>query len=256
MLLAGMASVALAAAAPAHTAKFDASLTVTQDVMWTQEVSTRSCDGGIFEIHGHGAGRLRVRSKGHLVVIAKRVPGPREAVLLFGGNVPTVPVTGTLTRTGERTFGPSRGGNGKPCGDPLPPVGPDCGTRSLPSDAVMGVAYILPRTWDYPEPVVKAIQVTGPTSPSWQGEGERFRNCPGIDGDGDLFALVTNPAIPPSGPGALPLKLLFGPRRRITVAATARRSTDLAKATKVYVSGSFRVTVVNRYTLTLKRRRA
>ena len=246
-------ALATRAAAAPSTAYFRVSLTAAQDLSWSERATYRLCDGGTVDYAGAGHARLRVRTAESQIAVATRRGGHHPPTLLFSAGKANVPVVGTVTRDGERHPTAVRPAKPGACGDPLPPVAPDCGAKAYPAGTTLGVEYFEPSEWPFsgPTPLVASIVLVGPARASFTAE-PMFESCPGVGGD-DLLRANPEPEPEPahSGPGSLPVAELFGHRRRFTVSGHSHATADNPLAAAV--SGSRPTATTTRWTLTFRR---
>jgi hypothetical protein len=240
------------AAAAQSTAYFSVSLTAAQDLTWTEGATYAVCDGGTVDYKGSGRTTIRVHTKRTQPAMAVRYGGRRPPTLTFAHGKVLLPVEGTVRREGQRGPVAVRQGNGRACGNPLPPQASDCGTRAYPADAKVGVEYLTQDQWNFgdPAPLVPSLVLLGPNSPGWVS-GTIFQTCPGVNGD-ELLGYSSEEGTPiHSGAKPLRLDVLFGHARRFTV---HWQMTNLAKNPIVSaVSGERVVTTTTSWSLTFKR---
>jgi hypothetical protein len=216
ILAASALPVAAADAKLSSKSYFRVQVVATQDVHWSVDATAHACGSGVFHTTGHSESKSVVTTVGWQPVTVRRVKG--NALFTFNGGNGEVPATGHLQRFGDQqttvVTAPAPGA----CPQAIP-TAQDCGTRSYPAGTKLIFEWNRPQDWPYqddPTPLVPSLHLIGPNVPN-QTTDMGFRNCPG---ERDDYMVGTNPYPDPgsdSGPGALPLKLLFGKRKQFTV---------------------------------------
>lgn len=212
-------AVAPAGAKLAKTAYFDVRIAATQRVIWTRDLTFRSCGDGIGTQNGQGSGDLTFDIGNAHWIEARRVPGDRVATFEFDGKPGPVRPTGTFERQAEFHGSTTKQPSGY-CPKPEPPQS-DCGTLALPPDAQLGIGYISPAQWSsyryLGHPKYMALVLNGPSSPTWAGMPFGF--CGGVNGDDTLGGVWGSfngtPAY--AGPAKLPLSLVFGKKKHFAI---------------------------------------
>jgi hypothetical protein len=177
--------------------------------------------------------------------MAKKVPGPVGAMLLFAGGTGNLPVEGLIakygeihdTHTGQQTRPSCMGGRDEP-------VTPDCGTRTIPKGSGLGVEYVTPRSWSFSDepPLTPSLVLVGPTIPAWNHELP-FIRCPGMGGEERIGTWSVPPnQVARSLPRALSPRDIFGKGKRFTVKDRNTVTRDLFSPTSVVISGKMPVT--------------
>jgi len=220
-----------AGAALSKKAYFDVRISATQSVSWTQDQSAPGCAGGTVTIVGHGASKLLTHTATKPWLIAQRVPTQGLATLQFAGRPGGTKATGTFHREGDVQASSDSTQSSPNCGQSIP-MAPDGGTVAVPTDAQLYLSYYSPAAWPFhsPAPKVPSLVLTGPYSPEWTAPPFKF--C---------------------GPAPLPLKLLFGTRKRIVVKFDQKRTIDLVSPGGV-LTGTFPATTTTHWRVKLTRR--
>jgi len=242
-----------AGAALSKKAYFDVRISATQTVSWTKDESAPGCAGGTVTIIGRGASKLLTHTATKPWIVAQRLPSPGLATLQFAGKPGGAKATGTFHREGDVQASSDSTTSSPNCGQSIP-MAPDCGTVSVPTDAQLYLEYYSPAAWPFhsPAPKVPSLVLTGPYSPEWTAPPFKF--CQGVNGDDWLGGALSDGTDPIySGPAPLPLKLLFGTRKRIVVKFDQKRTIDLIRPGGV-LTGTFPATTTIHWRVKLTRR--
>jgi len=249
--------VAPALAKRLQTASFDVRVTVAQDLEWSEEATTRDCEGRTGTLRGSGTALLQFNTPRAYAAVFRRSPNGRGATLTFGfTGKSVVPIAGSLERAGTLVAGPRDGGSTCPGDDGNPPPR-DCGRRVLPADAKVGVSYLPPGPLPNGTGVLKspAIVLSGPAATSWQLLDPLYLNCPGVLGDGIIGGPGGGKSAPPGGYATLSMAKIFGSARQIKLSARARDQVDwLQGRGSAVASGVYPISTVTRWSVTLTRR--
>ena len=260
-LITTLAATALLALAPSSAgaalskkAYFDVQISAAQSVSWKQDESAPGCGGGTVTITGRGSSVLHTSTATRPWLIAERVSSRALATLQFAGKPGGAKAAGTFHREGDVQASSSNTQSSPNCGQPIP-MAPDCGTVTVPRDAQLYLSYYSPAEWPFhgrPAPKVPSLVLTGPYSPEWTAPPFKF--CPGVNGDDWLGGSLSDGIDPIySGPAPLPLKLLFGTRKRIVVTFDERRTIDLVRPGGT-ITGTWPATTTIHWKVKLTRR--
>jgi hypothetical protein len=252
LLAAGVLPAAPAAARPPSVAYFKTDFTAAQDITWNQDITTHACQG-VGRTQGHGYSELRLETRGPEFTKAQRVKDARKAVLTFVGRMPQIGVEGTLERQGDQhgwQVVPAPPGL---CGTHYD-IPRDCGKRTYPY-SLLTLLYDTPKSWstfDGPAPKVPSLHLRGPQLKP--GSGLQYLNCPG-ERDDSMLGVVTPDPSTYSGAAPLPLKKLFGTRRKFTVSGGLASVADHIKTLNApNITGTWTATTKLKWTVTFTRR--
>ena len=193
---------------PFKSARFKVAVTGTQTSTWTLDSTTfDGCVGGDIRQTGSGRQSFTFKSPKPAALTAIKAAG---SVVISGTRLPGVPVTGSMTRSGQITT-EQLSGTETGCGDggtggPPPPS--DCGTK--PFRARVDLEWTTPAQYpgEPPVPLVPVLLLEGPMFPTGSsGFSDLFDNC--VGGGPDQLLPTPN--------GSLPLKKLFGKAKRFSV---------------------------------------
>jgi hypothetical protein len=248
-----MCAAAFPAVAPAahrpRVARFNITLTAWQKITWTQDLTIHACGGGVFKTTGQGESKLKVHTASVQRLTARLVhKGGREIALSVGGGPPSVPVVGTLKRTGADAATVLAPGTPGAC-PPPEQVPVDCGTRTYPVDSRIAIAT------DYWKDMTvrhngDLIYLTGPYSPEWTA-GPGFAHCLAMGRDDTLFGDVIGER---RALAALVADHVFGSKHHFEVAAAHTETVDHMKGVNLPgMTGTRPVTTTTRWRLRLTR---
>src|SRR6478736_4957759 len=132
------AALAVAAAAPASAkdALFAVKISATQDVTWTRDMTVQGCSDSIMVLTGKGDAHLRVHQRANSWVSFKRVDSHRAVLSAV------VHAGGSFSRRGEVASHASTPPRDPGACPQAIPAASDCGTRALPGDATLSLAYM------------------------------------------------------------------------------------------------------------------
>lgn len=250
LLAAAAVPVATASAKGSRVAYFNVSAEAAQDIIWNQDVVAGGGYCGTVNMKGHGRSWLRLHTPAPQVAAARQIGN--ESRVRFDVK-PYLRVEATLQREGRLTYTPLSRGVGGDCSQPGDPVARDCGVRRFPADTRIWLAYDPPDNWpavDGPAPLVPSLHIGGPYTPQWLGK-PLYQNCPG-DQDDDVLGVNYYRGIGrDTGAAGVPMKTLFGTRRRFTIDGIANKTQQ--HPLPLGATGTHRVTKRIKWSVTFKR---